>query len=126
MKILNDHNGMVLLFVVFLFLSITIIGLSGLARSGLFSFIDSANQSTSTHVHQEIMGCVDEWLLQLQVDQAYAPAQIDILEAQCDLAVTNPQLGQRQGVFTWSTEGVTQALTVTVMLEPFTLLTIEK
>ena len=124
MRLDTDNRGVVLFFIVLIFASAGVIALSVMARSGLYTFLDATQQIDSWGTRTETFGCVDEFLIQLRVDEDYAPAQIDTLDAQCDLLVTTPVSGQRQAVFSWEQRDLIRHVIVYVTLSPFEVMSI--
>ena len=122
----HDNRGMVLFFIVLIFASAGILALSVLARSGLYTFLDAGQQLSTWNTRADVYGCADEFLIQLVVDEDYAPAQIDTLDAQCNLTVTTPVVGERQATISWTENEVTRSMVIDITLSPFEVTGVEE
>lgn len=117
----NNQKGTVLLFTILILGSTAIIALLALSRSGIDEFSDSVEQSESIEVRENIFGCLDELLLQFQVDENYSTALIDTLDAQCSVVITTPQAGERVANISLDNGNVYRGLQVEFNVTPVTV-----
>ena len=118
-KHLPKKNGLALLLVVLVLGTLSMGTLSALAINGLNGFLDANDLRTALAVRAKVMGCLDEALIHLQKDNAYAPATVVSSNATCTLAITTPLSGQRQIITSLVDQGFTRSVHATITLSPF-------
>jgi hypothetical protein len=119
LKRLPKKNGMALLLIVLVIGTVSLGALSALAINSLNGFLDAKDFHTAISVRAKVMGCLDEALIHLQKDNAYAPNSVISSNATCTLAITTPNNGQRLIITSLVDQNITRSVHATVTLTPF-------
>lgn len=114
-------RGVILIYVVLILGSVSLAAMAMLARGGIHAFADSTEGSASFAVRSELLGCLDEVLIQLQKDDLYAPANVSTGYATCQLSMATPASGQRTATLTLTEGSVTRRVVAHVTLSPFSV-----
>lgn len=115
----NNQKGTVLFFTVLVLGTASAIALLALSRAGIDTFSDAEAQSRSLVVRENLFGCMDEVLIQFQVDPDFGETEIETVDAECDAVITTPLYGERDVVLTLTEGDVTRGVRVEFTLEPF-------
>jgi hypothetical protein len=84
-----DEKGAVLLFTV-LIVGLAAVGTFAiLTRSAFDVVFDGEQQDDTQGVRGDLYVCLDELLLQFNIDSEYSTSTIDTAEAQCSVTITN-------------------------------------
>lgn len=84
-----DQRGAVLLFTVLVIGLSAVAMMAALAVSGLNSFTDSYQHVSSVRVRANLLGCVNELLIQLNENPDFSPLILPTGDATCSVAVVN-------------------------------------
>lgn len=113
-------RGVILLYTVLLLGIASVIALAVVSQASLGSFLDANTEIDALEARAEIMGCVDEFIIQVQKDADYAPATLSTGSVTCDLTVT-PNGTTRSGLLTLTEGDITRGVRVDVETSPFSV-----
>ncbi len=117
-SLITNQKGAVLFFTVLILATASFAALLALSRGSIDSFVDSYTHERSIVTKQNLMGCMDELLINFTLEEDYLTNSIDILEAQCNVTITTPGAGQRVAVITLTEENLTRGIRVEFTVEP--------
>ncbi|MEK9156801.1 MAG: hypothetical protein AAB448_01540 [Patescibacteria group bacterium] len=116
---LIQKNGIALLLVVLALGMLSMGTLSVLAINSLNGFLEANDMQVGLATRAEVMGCLDEALIQLKKDNDFASSTVTTSNATCTLVATTPVAGQRLIVLSLTDQGFTRSVRATVTLSPF-------
>ncbi len=85
----DNENGTVLLFTVLIVGLASVAAFTILSRSAIDVFLDGEQQEDSQEVSADLYGCLDELLLQFNIDSEYNVTTIDTVDAQCSVTIAD-------------------------------------
>ncbi len=114
-------RGVILIYLVLILGSAGLAATAMLARSGINLLVDANDGVSAMTTRAEAFGCLDEVLIHLQKDNAYAPATLTTGYATCQLSVTTPGSGLRTTTVTLTDGSITRRVYAEITLSPFTV-----
>ncbi|KKW30499.1 MAG: hypothetical protein UY72_C0011G0011 [Candidatus Uhrbacteria bacterium GW2011_GWD2_52_7] len=112
-------RGVVLIFIVLIMGSAGLASTAMLARGGLSGLLNANVGAEAIQARTRLFGCLDEALIQLKSDNAYAPATLSTGQATCQLSVTTPGADTRRLTITLTEQSITRRLVADVTLTSF-------
>lgn len=112
-------RGIVLIFIVLILGSAGLASTAMLARNGLNGLIDANEGVGAMQTRTKVFGCLDEALIQLQDDNAYAPSSVVTGQTTCQLTVTTPTSDTRRATVSLTENNITRRVVADVTLTPF-------
>lgn len=118
---LPKKNGMALLLIVLVLGVLSMGTLSALAINSLNGFLDAKSTAVALSVRAKVGGCLDEAIIHLKKDNAYAPTTVTSNNATCTLTITTPTTGHRLVLVSLVDQNFTRSIRATVTLSPFAI-----
>lgn len=115
----NSPTGAVLLLNVLILGTASLVLATVLARGSLDNFLDSSRSLSAMNTRADLLGCLDEAIIQLQKDNNYATTSVYVGDATCTMAITTPVSGQRLITLSLTETDITRRVSATVTLSPF-------
>lgn len=115
----SQPKGAALLLNVLVIGMVSVAGAAILVHGSFEGFLQSAESHAAWNTRADVFGCIDETLIHLQKDNAYAPTTVFTGAATCTVAVTTPSSGYRSIVASLTEGDVTRKVTALVTLSPF-------
>ncbi|NQV90419.1 hypothetical protein HQ487_03360 [Candidatus Uhrbacteria bacterium] len=116
MNSVDNQQGAVLLFTVLVVGFSAVAMMSVIATAGFNSFVDSDQQVNATVVRGNLYGCVDELLVQLNLDPDYSPTALDTVDAICTVSVVNEGGDNRSADLSLTQGNVTRSAHIEMMV----------
>jgi|GEM_PF-2079361 len=120
----NSQIGMSLLLPVLLLGAVGISVFLMISSSALGSLAEAIVRHDAVEAKSYLEGCLDEFIIQLSIDEDYSPGTLSFFDEPCALVVDTPAVGQRRVVIIAEDGLVTQQLTAVIQLSPLTILSI--
>jgi hypothetical protein len=112
-------NGTALLLNVLVMSVIGIVATSVLARGSVDGFLGSAQTLAAWDTRADVLGCIDEAIIQLKHDNDFNATAVYIGSTTCTVSITTPSAGLRTIVASLSEENITRQITAYITLDPF-------
>jgi len=115
-----------------LILPVLLLGVAGiavflfLASSVSVSLAEILPKQDALKSREYLLGCLDEYLVHLNVDQSFSPTSMNFFDTACTSVVSDPVSGQKQIVLTMTKRSVTRQLTALVQLSPLSIIRISE
>lgn len=119
MTIQHAPKGAALLLNVFIIGTVAMLGAGILATSSVDSFLNKTDILNAWNTRADLFGCLDEALIHLQKDSAFAPNTTATGEVICATIITAPTTDTRSIVLSFTEGKNTRRLTALVTLSPF-------
>ncbi len=116
---LHSPKGAVLLLNILVIGVVCVIGAAILARGSFEGFLDSSKSLSAWNTRADVLGCIDEALIQIHKDNNFALTSVYTGTATCALTITTPSSGKRSIVATLTEGDITRKVTALVTLSPF-------
>lgn len=126
MNVREHEQGAVLLFTVLVVGLSAVAMMSALATAGFNSFIDSDQQVSAVSIRAHLFGCMDELLVQLNLDPDYSPATVSTVDAVCTVSVVNEGGDARSADLTLSEGNVTRSAHIEMTVNGVQLLSVSE
>lgn len=116
--LVRSPKGVILLYTMLIIGSASLLAFSILAQGSMGGFIDASDEVIALKVRSSVMGCTDEFIIQIKKNSSYAPATIPIGTATCTLTVTTNGT-TRSGLIKLTQSNITRGVLVDVDTSPF-------
>jgi hypothetical protein len=114
-------HGVILLYTMLILGATSVLAVAIIAQASLGGFIDVNEELSALQARSAVMGCADEFLIQLKKSTSYAPATIATGVATCNLTVTTNGT-QRSGLITYTSGNITRGVRVQVETNTFAVI----
>ncbi|MFA5946902.1 MAG: hypothetical protein WC813_02655 [Patescibacteria group bacterium] len=118
--LVRSPKGVVLLYTMLVMGSASLLALTILAHGSMGGFIDANHEVATLQVRSSVMGCTDEFIIQLKKNSGYAPATIPVGTATCTLTVTANGT-TRSGLIKLTQNNITRGVRVDMETSPFSV-----
>ncbi len=115
---MRKPHGVILLYTMLILGSTSLLAVAIIAQASLGGFIDANEEVVALQVRSSVMGCADEFIIQLKKSALYAPSTIVTGSATCNLTVTTNGTN-RSGLITLTQTNITRGVRVDVNTSPF-------
>jgi len=115
---MRKPKGIILLYTVLILGSTSLLAVAIIAQASLGGFLDANDELIALQARSSVMGCADEFIIQLKKDPDYAPATIVTPSATCNLTVT-PSGTARSGLITVAANSISRGVRVNVETSTF-------
>lgn len=122
--LVKPARGAILLMTIMIMGTAALVGFLGLSRASIGRIVDSNQLVQASGVRQKTYGCLEEALIQLQADPAYAETSVVTGDATCTLAITTPGANQKLISVRYTESNLSYGLDVTVTEDDIAILNI--